>query len=1496
MPGVEMSTKNRLTKELKDSVKNCLGKNVKVTLQALVKMETKGDKTDPRVLIDFHFHYLDIYAIESKKPTQLTLVVGEKSHTFHSMEEGSLEVDTMVVCLGTAVKAIFPTIPLEHIIRRIDVVPQKRIQRMHDHNKQLEEKCTRELSACGGYSMQYACMCDYHGLPYREEVAWDVDTIYLSHNTRELCLKDFDHLDPKDLIPIVSALELNTWFSKFQCSGLRLSHEVMERLVQVLKRSLSLEELHMANVGLKVDMVHKLSMAILENHSTRLHTLDLSHNMVEDKGVSHLLSPVSSVPAGLKHLNLSHCGMSSKGINQLSHALSINPLTNSSLTFLDLSGNSLKDDAANLCSFLAQPNAISHLDLSGTDCSLEALFGALLRGCTTKLNYLNISKNSFSTKKGKEIPPSFKLFLSSTLAMRQLIMTSCRLANDSLKQLLLGLASNGSACEVHLDISCNGLGSNGASLLESCLPEIACLQSLDVSENGLEGDMAGVVSSVSKNKSMKTLNIGRNVNTMKSKHVGHVIEALVQLVQDDDCVLESLSVADSRLKSDIYNLINALGSNHCLQSIDLSGNAIGDPGARLLAKALQINSKLQTVVFDRNNIGLQGFQDIAYAMESNYTVKHMPYPVYDVMVCMKTAPDKSEAVMKKIQDLLQRNVSPKKYSNGQAFRLQQGFLLSSTQQMVDRLVVQTQETIRILRQQSDSVSLSDIEEAERLIPDAENSKQLLTRLHEVVLKEEEGGNPVSAKLNHMAEELQGTISKFLQQTMDSMLKCAEGECPHIMGSAHTVGLELQKYTQHKGILSPDVVKSCLVDQAGTDIINRVKLSRGAILSIATLFSSFSEVNSSVAAHLSDRIVDEVIESLSRSYKALSKGVNGSEPLSLSRSLPPHTSNHPMGLSYSSGITRSASQFSEQSQKSDGSSPGATPQLSAKRKSLHGRKLRPQSVVDVVEGISGEELPRLLPPVTPEESDESLDTVTELPSASGQLQHLGKARPKRAKTRAPTRTFLTGSIYTDDDQEHNLQEGLDEFFHPTAGSAPASPVGSPTFDNRHDPLKYSIPRLVKSTSNSTENSPTHVLKVDEKSGKDRKSDTESSCSDCSLLRRGSDKQPQKKEKSGSSMVRGISSVFSKAADMVHRSKAPVVSKNDTSPNVPKKEREKEKEKEEKEKEKIEVNPESDRGRNNASSSPDWSESGDVKMRKQNAPHRMGISMGGNIMAEMKARQEKMASRQVIPEEAQGHDNTSGPGPSFRLRPTGLADSLKSPTNGYPKTGLGETIHDASPSPDVPSRPISKTPEPVPLGKGSNQISSGRPRPPPVAPKPRPKSMAGLDSTRSGDLSDASSSNTSTANTPESGDALQDSIDSGHVGSRDSFPEKKLAYLDQSFLRSSPTPDSGPKCVVLGKMSQCWSYELMQKCKIYLSVIWTDMIPKVLIYHLTLPLELKETSVDEEDLEGSHTSSNSKEGESRSNNPRTHILSRLSSASNPPTPMSHQEFFSDDVVNV
>lgn len=86
--------------------------------------------------------------------------------------------------------------PLRHIIRKVDIQPAKRMQQL-DELERATLGGTRDMGPCGGFSTQYMCMCDYHALPYREEVAWDVDTIYLSHDTRELYLHDFDYLEQK---------------------------------------------------------------------------------------------------------------------------------------------------------------------------------------------------------------------------------------------------------------------------------------------------------------------------------------------------------------------------------------------------------------------------------------------------------------------------------------------------------------------------------------------------------------------------------------------------------------------------------------------------------------------------------------------------------------------------------------------------------------------------------------------------------------------------------------------------------------------------------------------------------------------------------------------------------------------------------------------------------------------------------------------------------------------------------------------------------------------------------------------------------------------------------------------------------------------------------------------------------------------------------------------------------------------------------------------------
>ena len=89
----------------------------------------------------------------------------------------------------------------------------------------------------------------------------------------------------RDLIPIISALEYNTWFKKLRASHIKLSHESLDRIIHVLKRSGTLEELYFDNLGIKSDFVVKLALALNANSNIPVNTIDLSFNMIDDKGM-----------------------------------------------------------------------------------------------------------------------------------------------------------------------------------------------------------------------------------------------------------------------------------------------------------------------------------------------------------------------------------------------------------------------------------------------------------------------------------------------------------------------------------------------------------------------------------------------------------------------------------------------------------------------------------------------------------------------------------------------------------------------------------------------------------------------------------------------------------------------------------------------------------------------------------------------------------------------------------------------------------------------------------------------------------------------------------------------------------------------------------------------------------------------------------------------------------------------------------------------------------
>uniref|UniRef100_A0A8C7JZ91 F-actin-uncapping protein LRRC16A-like n=1 Tax=Oncorhynchus kisutch TaxID=8019 RepID=A0A8C7JZ91_ONCKI len=1041
-----------------ESVRDAVGGKIKLTLKKRVQLEVKGDKLENRVLIFFcvsfqieqTFNYLDIQGITSNKPTQLLLEYdrGQLSLKLCSVED----VDEVVAHIGTCLHRIYPGLSPVKAMKKLTLMPPERTAALQSL---WEDQATTDLGPCGGFSHMYWCLCDQLGLPFREEVQWDVDTIYQTQDTRELNLQDFVHLENRDLVAIILVLEYNQWFTKLSTKDYKLSTDVCEQILRVVARSSRLEEMVLENAGLRSDFAQKLANALTCNPASVLHTLNLTNNSLEDKGVSALSAQLAKLPMGLKHLNLSKTSISQKGVNSLAQALSANPAVPTTLTHLDLCGNSLRGDDL--------PMSLGWPMLFRCSTPVFKVCTALLRGSLKHLSVLNMSKSVFSHRRCKDVPHSFKQFFGTALALSSVNLSGTKLPLEALKALLLGLGCNPNLSEVSLDLSSCELRSGGAQILEGCIAEIPNISSLDISDNGLDSDLTTLLVWLAKNRSIRHLSLGKNFNNIKSKNLSQVLDNLVHMIQEEESPLTSISLADSKLKGDLSIVLNALGSNTSLTRVDISGNGMGDMGAKMLAKALQINTKLRTVMWDKNNVSLQGLQDVASALEKNQTIRFMPIPIIDAAQALKASPEKTEDALLKMERYLLRNHETRKYLQEQAYRLQQGIVTTTTQQMMDRICVKVQDHLNSLRYTETAVVQEDMKVAKNLMKDARNSKRLLPNLYHLrgslggMGGPPDMGGPIQDKLESMAGEMARVMDEQLQTLLQSMVDTAEGLCPHVMKRSN-LHQELMKASAGRMTVPHNFITTTLLEQSGVDIINKI-----------------SEVKLSVASFLSDRIVDEILESLSHSQNTLAEHLTRkAQPLL-------HQDSKETEVLDETVLQPETQEQRQQPAESLEEMDTCVMTPKSKRKSILCRMLRPVSVAFEMEfdlDKALEEVPiheEDSPP--PPLSDKMPTYFDELPTMEGRkLEHHTKLRPKPKKRTKPSRAPVRPSTLEQNGLLGKVDEGVDEFFYkkitqlsfkrPTLRGSSNIQEGS---EKKRESRKSGFLNLIKSRTSKSEKS-------------------------------------------------------------------------------------------------------------------------------------------------------------------------------------------------------------------------------------------------------------------------------------------------------------------------------------------------------------------------------------------------------------------------------------------
>ncbi|XP_064817929.1 F-actin-uncapping protein LRRC16A-like, partial [Oncorhynchus masou masou] len=118
--------------------------------------------------------------------------------------------------------------------------------------------------------------------------------------------------------------------------------------------------------------------------------------------------------------------------------------------------------------------------------------------------------------KGKDVPPSFKHFFSSAVALSYINLSGTKLPPEALNSLLVPLRSGGS------------------QILEGCIAELPNISSLDISDNGLDSDLSTLLVWLAKNRSIRHLSLGKNFNNIKSKNLAPVLDNLVHMIQEEE--------------------------------------------------------------------------------------------------------------------------------------------------------------------------------------------------------------------------------------------------------------------------------------------------------------------------------------------------------------------------------------------------------------------------------------------------------------------------------------------------------------------------------------------------------------------------------------------------------------------------------------------------------------------------------------------------------------------------------------------------------------------------------------------------------------------------------------------------------------------------------------------------------------------------------------------------------------------------------------------------
>ncbi|CAM4659040.1 unnamed protein product [Leuciscus chuanchicus] len=397
---------------------------------------------------------------------------------------------------------------------------------------------------------------------------------------------------------------------EFELQKFKKSDECLFRLLEVVKIS---KRALLNDCDLTDKSCSSLAKAL--DSDNNLEELNMSNNNLQDSGLIHLCSGLKSVKCKLEILRLSQCAVTEESCSALASVLSSD---SSSLKYLDLSNNNLKDSGVKLFSDGLKENCkLEKLRLS--DCSIseegyKALASAL-RSNPSHLIELDLTGNDPGQSGVKE--------LSDLLQDPNCHLKTLRLNNNSItEEGCSALTSAFNSNLIELDLSGNKLGNSGIMSICPLLENAQCrLEKLKLSDCRITEEGYKALASALRSNPSHLIELDLTGNDPGQSGV----KELLDVAQKPDCKLTLIFLKSPAAQEACEYLTKVLGKSPLLLTeLDLSGDKLGDlDGEKLSALLMDSHSKVQKIKLNNCELTEKSGSVLATVLSSKTILKEM---------------------------------------------------------------------------------------------------------------------------------------------------------------------------------------------------------------------------------------------------------------------------------------------------------------------------------------------------------------------------------------------------------------------------------------------------------------------------------------------------------------------------------------------------------------------------------------------------------------------------------------------------------------------------------------------------------------------------------------------------------------------------------------------------------------------------------------------------------------------------------------------------------